>query len=46
MLQTLVYVAACFVPFGIFVWSLFNERALTEIDRKRKRDELDQTLKR
>jgi hypothetical protein len=46
MLQTLVYAAACIGPFGLLVWSMFNERALSEIERKKKRDALDQYLKR
>ncbi len=39
MVQTLVYVAACLVPFSIFVWSVFNERAIAEIERKKIRDQ-------
>jgi hypothetical protein len=46
MLQTLVYVVACVVPFGVFVWSMRNEKALSEIERKKKRDKLDQNLQR
>jgi hypothetical protein len=46
MLQTLVYAVACVVPFGVFVWSWFSERAIADVERKRKRDELDRTLTR
>jgi hypothetical protein len=46
MLQTLVYAVACVVPFGIFIWSMFVERGIVEVERKRKRDELDLNLKR
>ncbi len=46
MFQTLVYILACVVPFSVFVWSMFNEKAIAEIERKKKRDQLDQNLKR
>jgi hypothetical protein len=45
MLQTLIYIAACIVPFGVFIWSLLNERGISDAERKRKRDELDNMLK-
>jgi hypothetical protein len=46
MFQTLVYIAGCLAPFGVFVWSMKVESARKEAARQKNRDRLEPQLKR
>jgi hypothetical protein len=45
MLQTLIFVAACLAPLGVFTWSMMTERAIRQEEHRKKRDLFERSLK-
>jgi hypothetical protein len=38
MFQTLVFIVACLVPSGVFIWAMMTEKARSQDEKRKNRD--------